>query len=73
MHTLVIPELYSRFDEFEVCCIIRDKYKHYQFMGEVNFSEAMIALKYWKALEESDALALNEIDCCKNVFASFRE
>ena len=42
-------------------------------MGEVNFSEAMIALKYWKALEESDALALNEIDCCKNVFASFRE
>ena len=36
-------------------------------MGEVNFLEVMIALKYWKALEESDSLALNEKDFCKGV------
>ena len=41
--------------------------------GEVNFLQALMAPEYWEALEQSEALTLNRIGYCKNIFASFME
>ena len=38
----------------------------YLFVGEANFSQALLALEYWKAFEQSEILALNGIGYCGN-------
>ena len=42
------------------------------FKENADFVQALMAPKYWEALKWSEALALNGIGYCKNIFASFR-
>ena len=42
------------------------------FKENADFVQALIAPEYWEALKWSEALALNGIRYCKNIFASFR-
>lgn len=41
--------------------------------GQANFLRALMIPERWEALEQSEALALNELGRCINTFASFRK
>ena len=43
----------------------------YLLTGEPSFLQTLVAPKYWEALEQSKALALNETGYSKNTFSSF--